>query len=151
MIPLNAVIISMTIPVVIALLNLGSSETFFAVTSLLVGALFASYFVSIACIFTKRLRGEPLPPSRWTMGRWTLPVNVLALSYILFAIVMTCFPLYRDVTPKSMNWSSVVFSGVVVFALICYVVHGRKVYNGPVVLVRELDAYERSDDGAQRK
>ena len=139
-IPLNAVLISLTIPIVMALLNLGSSETFFAVISLLVGALFASYFVSIACIFTKRLRGERLPPSRWTMGRWTLPVNVFALTYIAFAFIMTCFPLYKDVTLQSMNWSSVVFSVVICFALLCYVIHGRKYYKGPVTLVK--DEYE---------
>ena len=66
----------------------------------------------------------------------------------MFAFIMTCFPLYKDVTPKSMNWSSVVFSGVIMFALFCYVVHGRKIYKGPVVLVKET--YEGADSSVRK-
>lgn len=38
-----------------------------------------------------------------------------------------------------MNWAVVIFAGVMVLASVAFVVHARKVYDGPVAKVRKLD------------
>ncbi|KAL8717563.1 MAG: hypothetical protein Q9181_008308, partial [Wetmoreana brouardii] len=69
-IPLNALWISLAFGVIIALINLGSSVALNAIVSLTISALISSYILSIGCVLSKRLRGEPLPPSRFSLGRW---------------------------------------------------------------------------------
>jgi choline transport protein len=139
-IPLNAIILSLSITVVLSLINIGSTVAFNSVVSLLVGALFTSYFISIGCILLKRLRGEPLPPSRWSMGRFAIPMNLIALGYIGFAFVMSFFPPTKSVTAATMNWSVLVWGVVIILATISYLFHGAKSYKGPVVYVnKELE------------
>lgn len=48
------------------------------------------------------------------------------------------FPLSRQVNAQSMNWSIVIFSGVVIVSLTYYFLHARKVYKGPITKVRML-------------
>jgi hypothetical protein len=38
-----------------------------------------------------------------------------------------------------MNWAIVIFAGVMVIATAAFVVHARKVYDGPVAKVRKLE------------
>jgi len=139
-IPLNAVLLSLSITVLLALINIGSTAAFNSVVSLLVSSLFTGYFISIGCILLKRLKGEPLPPSRWSMGRFAIPMNMLALTYIAFALIMSFFPIAKQVTPVTMNWSVLVWGVIVGGATIIYFVQGRYVYKGPVVYVnKELE------------
>lgn len=42
----------------------------------------------------------------------------------------------RSMDRAYMNWSSVMYSGVVLFAIAYFFVYGRHVYEGPVVLVK---------------
>ncbi|KAI9801611.1 MAG: hypothetical protein M1825_003290 [Sarcosagium campestre] len=137
--PLNAVLISLTITIIIALINIGSTAAFNSVVSLLVTSLFVSYFISISCILLKRLRGEPLPPSRWSMGRAAIPMNIIALFYIAFACIMSMFPIFYKVTPVNMNWSVLVLGFVTGLATILYFVRGRKVYEGPVTYIKSRE------------
>jgi len=136
-IPLNSIIVSLSIAILIGIINIGSTAAFNSIVSLLVAAEFTSYLISIGCILLKRLRKEPLPPSRWSMGAFAIPVNIFAVLYIIFVFVMSFFPTSREgLTTVSMNWSSLVYVVVVGFSIILYFVHGRHVYKGPVVNIR---------------
>jgi choline transport protein len=140
--PLNAVLLSLSITVILAIINIGSTAAFNSIISLLVSSLFTAYFISISCILIKRLRGEPLPPSRWSMGRFAIPCNIIALLYITLALVVSFFPIYKQVTAMSMNWSVLVWGVIVIFATIVYIVSGRYVYKGPVVFVMKPEDME---------
>jgi hypothetical protein len=45
------------------------------------------------------------------------------------------WPSSVEVTAQSMNFSSVTFSGIVIFAIVWYLIRGRKSYVGPIVEV----------------
>jgi choline transport protein len=145
-IPLNAVLLSLSITILLAIINIGSTAAFNSIISLLVSSLFTAYFISISCILIKRIRGEPLPPSRWSMGRLAIPCNIIALLYITLAFVISFFPIFKQVTAVSMNWSVLVWGVVFFFATIIYYVSGRYVYKGPVVFVMKPEDMEREDD-----
>ena len=145
--PLNAVLLSLTITILLAIINIGSTAAFNSVISLLVSSLFTAYFISISSILIKRIRGEPLPPSRWSMGRLAIPCNIIALLYIVLAFVISFFPIAKQVTAVSMNWSVLVWGVIIIFASIVYLVSGRYVYKGPVVFVmKPEDMEEREPD-----
>ncbi len=144
--PLNAVLLSLSITILLAIINIGSTAAFNSVISLLVSSLFTAYFISISSILVKRLRGEPLPPSRWSLGRFAIPCNIVALLYIILAFVVSFFPIFKQVTAVSMNWSVLVWGVIIIFATIVYFVSGRHIYKGPVVLVMKPEDMEPESD-----
>ncbi|KAL8834566.1 MAG: hypothetical protein Q9170_003694 [Blastenia crenularia] len=133
-IPLNALWVSFGFGIVIALINLGSSVALNAVVSLTISALISSYIVSIGCLLSKRLRGEPLPPSRFSLGRWGMAINITALIFLVPLFFFLFFPTATPVDPQTMNWNVVMFGGITVFATVYYVLVGRKVYRPPVLI-----------------
>jgi choline transport protein len=102
-------------------------------------ALISSYTISISCITIKKLRGEPLPPSKWRLPkRYGLAINIISIFYLILVFIISFFPLATPVTPQSMNWNCLVYGFVVVFALIYYFIWGKHHYNGPVVHVKPI-------------
>jgi choline transport protein len=79
----------------------------------------------------KRVRHEKIHFGPWTLGRWGLPINLFAAGYTLLTVVFTFFPPSVPVTKESMNYSCVVFGGVVLAGLAYYVFGGRKRYVKP--------------------
>lgn len=96
----------------------------------------SAYIVSIACVLLKRIRREPLPPRRWTLGPFGMAINAAALAFLLPVFVFGFFPLSREVEVRTMNWSVVMYVGVVGFAAGYYVLKGRGQFVAPVALVR---------------
>lgn len=136
-VPVNAAIFSLSLSIIFSLLNLGSTTVFNSIVGLLSGSGAVSYFISIACVFTKRLRGEELPVGRWSLGKLAIAVNAFALCYLVIMIVISFFPLFAEVTVTTMNYSVVMFGGVTLLAILYYFVWGRRVYRGPVVHIRK--------------
>lgn len=68
-IPLNAIIISLFITVILSLLNLGSATAFNSIVGLLSGSGGVSYTISIGCVLWRRMSGQPLPSSPFTLGK----------------------------------------------------------------------------------
>ena len=134
-VPDNAVYLTSVVAGVICLINLGSTTGFNVVVSLNLLALLSTYMISIGCVLRKRIMKEPLPPARWSLGRFGLPINAFAFAYSGFVIVFACFPNQVPVTMKTANWAPLVWASVIVVAIVIYVVHGRKFYTPPVVFV----------------
>ncbi|KAK4906259.1 hypothetical protein LTR49_024571 [Elasticomyces elasticus] len=122
------VLFSLSILVIIALINIGSTAALNSIFSLLTGATAFSYAVSISCLLIRRLRRDPLPPPRCSMGRFSIPVNAFAVLYIVIAAIASFFPVEAVVTPASMNWSCIMFGGVFIIAVVYYLVHGLRHY-----------------------
>lgn len=133
--PVNAMITSLFILIVVSLLNFGGSEVFNSIIGLMTGAVGLTYALSIACILWRRLYGEPLPPARWSLGRYGVPINIFAVAYELFSTVISFFPLFAKVNAVMMNWGIAMFGGVAVICIINYFVYARRVYRGPVTFV----------------
>ena len=135
-IPLNAVLVSLVITVLLALVNIGSSVALQAIFSLSGVSLVLSYCTCLGCVVIRRLRGQPLPERRWSLGRAGLACNIAALGFLLPLVIFLCFPIAVPVVPSTMNWASMMFGAIFLFSTVYYVVWGRKVYTAPVSLVR---------------
>ena len=59
-------------------------------------------------------------------------MNGFALVYSLYLIIFIAFPVEVPVTVDTVNWSPVMFVGVVLLAWVYYILYAHKVYNGPV-------------------
>ena len=102
--PVNSILASLCICVVIALLNLGGRRIFNSIVGLLTGTLGLTYALSIGCVLWRRCYGDPLPPARWSLGRWGIPLNIIALLYMMASTVISFFPLFHGTTATDMNW-----------------------------------------------
>lgn len=91
--------------------------------------------LSIGCVLLKRLKGEPLPPARWSLGRFGIPINAFAFCYSGFVLVFCCFPSEYPPDLSTANWAPLVWAVVLVFSAVYYVVWGKKHYTPPVMFV----------------
>jgi hypothetical protein len=121
----------------LSLINIGSAIAFNIVIALGGLGIFTSNIIVISLMLRKRLLGEPLLPSKFDLGRAGIAVNTIALIYLSLAIVMICFPEVPNPSLVDMNWSSLMFGGLVIFAMIYYYFYGRHKYDGPVEYVKQ--------------
>ena len=91
--------------------------------------------LSIGCLLLKRFRNEPLPPARFSLGRFGLPVNLFAFCYSVVTLVFSCFPVSVPVDAGTANWGPAIWGGVLLIAAVSYAVQGRRTYKGPIVFV----------------
>ena len=132
-IPLRSVVVSFIVTSLLACINIGSSTALNAINSLGGVSVLTSYIITISCLVWRRLRGAPLPPRRWSLGKYGLAINIGALLGIAPLWFFSFWPLARPVTAATMNWSSTMFGAVILFAFVWYFVRGRHEYSGPVV------------------
>ncbi|KAF2824350.1 amino acid transporter [Ophiobolus disseminans] len=134
-VPVNSTYMTLLFVVILSLINLGSTVAFMQVISLGVAAMLTTYLISISCITLKRLRGEPLLPSKFDLGRFGLAINLIAVAFLIFFWVFCFFPVGPNPTVVDMNWACLGYGIVIIFALVYYAVRGRHVYLGPVAVV----------------
>lgn len=134
-IPSNAVYIVSVSVCLLSLINLGSTLAFNIIVSLSLLGLLSTYMISIGCVLLKRIKGEPLPHARWSLGKYGLAINAFAFVYSAFIIVMSCFPTTLPIDAASMNYAVVVWVGVAAISVAFYVVYGKKHYTAPVEFV----------------
>ncbi|EDO04644.1 hypothetical protein SS1G_07127 [Sclerotinia sclerotiorum 1980 UF-70] len=142
-VPLNSIYLTSILTILLCLINLGSSFAFNIIVSLSLLALLSTYMMSIGCVLLKRIKGEPLPPARWSLGRFGLPINAFAFAYSGFVMVWSCFPSKAPVTVGNANWAPAVWFVVIVVAGLIYVVHGKKHYTPPVLFVEGRRASDK--------
>ena len=145
-VPFNAVLTTSFLSFILCLIQLGSTVAFNIIISLNLIAFLGTYLVSIGCLLIKRFRNEPLPAARFSLGRWGLPINLFAFFYSLLALIFSCFPVSVPVDASTANWGPAIWGGVLVIALVSYLVQGRRDYRGPVVFVAGI---RREDMGLQ--
>lgn len=82
-IPLRAVLVSFCFTTLLSLINIGSDVALNAINSLAGVSVLTSYLISIGCLIWRRLYGAPLPPHKWSLGRFGLPINITAFLCVL--------------------------------------------------------------------
>ncbi|KAK0620409.1 amino acid permease [Immersiella caudata] len=137
-IPLNSVILTFIITALLSLINIGSVTAFHAIGSLALNAILGTYLISFSIMILRRFRG-PLPPHRWSLGKYGLFVNIGAAAFLLIVWVFVFFPLTPTVTPETMNWSILMFGCTMTFAVMYYVLVGKHTYKSPVDLIKRDD------------
>lgn len=135
-IPLRAVSVSVVVTSLLACINLGSSVALNAINSLGGVSILTSYYITISCLVWRRLKGPPLPPRRWSLGKYGLAINIAALMFLTPLWFFAFWPLATPVTAETMNWSSTMFGGTLIFAMVYYVFKARHEYTGPVLQVK---------------
>ncbi|KAF2276823.1 amino acid transporter [Westerdykella ornata] len=128
-VPLNAMMLSMAVQLLLGLIYFGSSAAFNAFSGVGVICLTLSYAcpIAVSVLGGRKLIAE----GSYNFGAFGLVANVIALAWSLLAIPLFCMPTAIPVTAELMNYASVVFAGFFVIATTWYFVWGKKHYQGP--------------------
>ncbi|KAH8805817.1 amino acid/polyamine transporter I [Xylogone sp. PMI_703] len=129
--PLYALILTTVVQMLLGLINLGSTSAFTAFVSVGVIALAVSYAIPIGISLLSDRR-KAVNQARWNCGPviGTI-VNVVAMCWIGFEVVLFSMPGALPVTAQSMNYASVVLVGFLAISAVWYAVHARVSYKGP--------------------
>lgn len=130
--------------------------------------LYVSY---VTPIFLRITSGrDKLVPGPFTLGKWFLPIGVVAVAWVSFITVLLLFPLITNPTAETMSeptfydghseilrlmsrpftdYAVVIIMAVIIFAGLSWVISARKWFTGPVRTVEEKGipgAYEDKKD-----
>ncbi|RMZ82153.1 hypothetical protein DV738_g1844, partial [Chaetothyriales sp. CBS 135597] len=136
-VPVPAIIVSACIACILHCINIGSSVAFNIIMSIGTVALLTSYMVSIGSVTWRRITNQPLLPSKFSLGKLGLPINILAFLFCLIIYIFAFFPPIPNPPPGSMNWAVAVYGGVLLFSFIYFILRARFHYVGPVEYVRK--------------
>lgn len=133
--PLYCIGLSTAISLLLALINIGSTTAFNAFTSLVVASFYSSFVLSATTFLHRKLTtpaGEMIY-GPFQLGRASVPIILVSLAYSVVGIFFSFWPPASKVNAVTMNWSILVFGGVLLFSLFFWALQGRKVYTGPIL------------------
>lgn len=144
-IPVNAIAVTSCVAMVLSLIYIGNTTAYFAMVSLVAVALLQCYSLSIGCILWRRIaKPDTLPPAKFPLGRWGIPINAAAVAYSLYAFFWAFWPMSTPTNPDIFNWACVLFVGTLFIAAIHFVLVARHKYFGPVARVQGRQIKVRS-------
>ncbi|KAG1744623.1 amino acid transporter [Suillus paluster] len=141
-VPVNALLLSTVIQILLGLIYLGSSAAFNAFVGVAVMCLGASYAMPVAILL---LNGrKDMHDAPFNLGRFGTVINAVAVLWIMFAIVLFSMPAGH---PSHKNYASVVFVGFGVISALWYLINGRFYYTGPPITEESAGSsdFNRSD------
>lgn len=131
--PLYSIGITATISILLALIPLGSTTAFYALTGLTVAGFYSAFMIS-ACVMLWRRLITPSANIAWgpfRLGKFGVPITLLALLYSFIGWFFSFWPPTAMVTVETFNWSLVVYFGVMLMAMLYYGARARHTYTGP--------------------
>ncbi len=90
----------------VLLINLGQAQLFTAVTGVAVVIVYLAYLLVTAPTLVARLRGT-LPkadPAHFSLGRWGIPLNIVAVVWGVFMVVNMGWPRAAVYDPSGAHW-----------------------------------------------
>jgi choline transport protein len=87
-IPTNAIVCTACFTLILSAVLAGSPLAFNIIASLGAAAILGSYVVSIGTITYRRIKGYKMLKTQFSLGRFALPINILALAFVMFAWVL---------------------------------------------------------------
>ncbi|KAK5136538.1 hypothetical protein LTR08_002882 [Meristemomyces frigidus] len=149
--PVNALWFDLGINALLGLLMFASPVAIGAVFSIGAIAQYTAFTIPIALRLTaardKFRPGNPPPPPAfstfpcpWNLGRFSKPCGYIACTWVLFIIPILCFPASTgaDLNALNMNYTIVIYGGVMACALLWYAVDARKWFKGPRINVEHV-------------
>ena len=91
------------------------------------GLLLSTYLITAAASLPRRLRGWPDRPAPFRLGRWGIPLTVIGLVWVAFALTITAWP--RDITNPAFGPTRVIWEiggGLIILAGIAWFARSRR-------------------------
>lgn len=132
--PMNAIIATLGINALLALISIGSYPAFGAFYSVVLAA-YQSSFLLAACVMLRKRLTTPASEMPWgpfRLKKLGVPITVVAICYTIMALFFSFWPSFSVVDAAGMNYSCLIFGAAILFCMTFWLLYGRKVYLGPV-------------------
>ena len=125
--PIVPAVISGVLAILILVVNIGNDQIFTVITSIGIIMIYMAYLLVTIPMLGKRFKGE-WPPKEtrfFTLGKWGLPINLLAVGWGIFMAVNLIWP-RKDVYNASppfhwyLQYGALLFIGIVFFGGLAY-------------------------------
>jgi amino acid transporter len=121
--PTNAVWLAAGGALVLGLPYLINTTAYAAVTSIATIGLYIAYVIPT---FLRLRRGRGFQPGPWQLGRWSRPIGVLAVLWVVLITVLFMLPQSSPVTAKTFNYAPVAVLAVLLFAASWWLLSARR-------------------------
>ena len=123
----------------LSLINLGSAAALNSLISLPTIALYVSYLVPITLLTTRQLSGRHPKYGPFRLGRWSVPVKLCAMVYLVYVIIFVSFPASKPITSVTMNYAPVILVGFFLVAMLDWFARGRRSFKVPTAALEHED------------
>jgi amino acid transporter len=128
--PTNAIWLAAVGALILGLPYLWNSTAYAAVTSIAVIGLYVAYVLPT---FLRLRLGASFQRGPWHLGRWSAPIGVIAVVWVVIITILFMLPAASPVTWKTFNYTVIAVAVVLGFAGIYWIVSARKWFTGPKV------------------
>ncbi|KXG51260.1 Amino acid/polyamine transporter I [Penicillium griseofulvum] len=140
-IPLRALFLVASCIFALSFIQIGSTAAFNAILSLSTLGLYISYLIPLVLLVYRRFTSpQDIPQGAFSMGKFGLPMNLLAILFATYFVIFLPFPSTLPVTAENMNYAGPVLGFVMVLACVDWVIRGRHKWEGPM-----MKPYARDD------
>ncbi|RCV26117.1 hypothetical protein SETIT_5G219700v2 [Setaria italica] len=129
-VPINAVWLSVSVALCMALPSLGSLVAFQAMVSIATIGLYISYALPI--LFRVTLARKHFSPGPFSLGRYGVLVGWVAVLWVATITVLFSLPVTYPVTKDTLNYTPVAVGGLFFLVLSSWVLRARHWFKGPV-------------------
>ncbi|KAI0263183.1 APC amino acid permease [Gloeopeniophorella convolvens] len=138
--PIHAVWFSASIALLFGLLSFAGAVAISAIFSLGVAGQYLAFLVPVSA---RWLGKNDFKPGRFHLGIFSLPVATTAALWMTFILVVIMFPTSPGPTAKTMNYTVVVWGGVIILSLVYFYFPkygGVYWFTGPVSTLEDSDS-----------
>jgi amino acid transporter len=127
--PIVPAVVIGVIAIAILVVNIRQPQIFVVITSIGIIMIYIAYLLVTGPMLLARLRGEwrsqDAPEGYFSLGRWGLPVNIIAVLWGLFMAINLAWPrasIYNATEPFHwyLKWGAVLFVGIVMVGGFAY-------------------------------
>ncbi|KAF8230415.1 hypothetical protein L208DRAFT_1282163 [Tricholoma matsutake] len=118
--PINAHLLATAIQLLLGLIYLGSSAAFNAFSGVAIICLQASFAMPV--VISLASGRQHMVDAPFNLGRWGFPLNVVAVLWTSFQLVLLSMPAVIPVTKVTMNYASVVGVGFAMISAVWYLI-----------------------------
>ncbi|GAA3125765.1 amino acid permease (GABA permease) [Kribbella aluminosa] len=140
--PTNAIWLAAGGAFVLGLPYLWNATAYAAVTSIAVIGLYIAYVLPT---LLRLLQGDRFQAGPWNLGRWSRPIGIIAIVWVVFITILFMLPQVSPVTGSTFNYTPIAVLVVLGFAAGYWFLSARHWFTGPKVqgTEAELAAIER--------
>ncbi len=126
--PPYAIAMAAVIPAVIIIFSLVSTDAVIKLISAAAFSIYLGFQMVVLAALRARLKGWK-PTGAYKMGAWAMPVNIIALTYGILAMINMCWPRTPDVGWFD-NYIVLVMTSIIVLIGLVYMVLARPYARG---------------------
>lgn len=139
-VPTISIVVITVLQMLLGFIYLGNSTAFNAILAMAIIGMYLSYILPICyMLFFGRSKLARADFGPFRLGKALgITFNVISIVWLTISIVFSTFPSAMPVTAETMNYSSVVMAGWMVFGTIYFFVWGKKSFRVPEVKSSEV-------------